>query len=86
MPEFYRQLLGHYLAFREKHDATLRYTPGTSELIDWTQCLIYERVAGTDDFRAALDTVKKTACAVAKDSRDAAQLRKFLNDLAMSPA
>lgn len=82
LPPFYAALLHEFWVYREKNKASLQYTPGTSELIDWTQALIRRDVDPAGGFHAQLAKVKQTASAVAKHRDDLREVMIYLDSLA----
>ncbi|HTR57750.1 MAG TPA: hypothetical protein VMM27_06225, partial [Casimicrobiaceae bacterium] len=80
LPDFYRQLLDCFIAFRTQNEDSLQYRPGTSELIDWTAALRQEGVDG-GDLRANIDALRRTASTVSKHKEDHLALRKYLDGL-----
>jgi MoxR-like ATPase len=80
LPPFYRRLVDVFWNFREQHGDELKYTPGTSELIDWTAAM---RRRGADDapFSDQLSAVIRTATCVSKHQDDHQILRKYLHGL-----
>jgi len=81
LPNFYRQLLDQFGLYREQQKGTLQYSPGTSELIDWTQALILRDAPKDSELTAQLDKVKMAASTVAKHRDDLAALSTFLDGL-----
>jgi len=81
LPNFYRELLTQFDLFREQQKGTLQYSPGTSELIDWTQALILRDASRDGELTAQLDTVRKAASTVAKHRDDLKALSTFLDGL-----
>jgi MoxR-like ATPase len=78
LPPFYAQLLDRFWLYRESNPQSLQYTPGTSELIDWTQALIKANAEPAASFSAQLAKVKQTASSVAKHREDLKALMEFI--------
>ncbi len=82
LPNLYHQLLQQFGLYRERQKGTLQYSPGTSELIDWTQALILKNARQDAELTAELDKVKRSASTVAKHHDDLTALTTFLDGLA----
>ena len=79
LPPFYEGLLDFYVAHRDA-GAGLAYTPGTSELLDWSQALRSESVADQGDLAANGGAIARTLAAVAKHPDDRRTLVQRLRD------
>ena len=84
LPPFYQELLNEFMAFRDGTEG-LQYTPGTSELIDWTRALRFRGVNPKAPLQAQLPDVKATASAIAKHRDDLQELVARLDKLSPQP-
>lgn len=76
LPPFYEALLSFFVAFRDDPGARTAYTPGTSELLDWTRVL---RQLGADAQRDLADNaawLARSLGAVVKHGDDLAVLQQ----------
>ncbi len=79
LPPFYEGLLNFYVEHRDS-GAGLAYTPGTSELLDWTRALKRQPVADQADLAANTGALARTLAAVAKHPDDRKTLVQRLLD------
>jgi MoxR-like ATPase len=81
LPLLYEDLLGIFRELRDGSASQYFYTPGTSELIDWTQALVHLDVDAEKGLLDNLSIVQKTISCVTKHRDDRSELRKKFEDL-----
>lgn len=81
LPRFYKEMLESFVKFRDTHKQALQYTPGTSELIDWTEALRRLDVDENGSFGSQMIQVRTTLSSVAKHRNDHRELDGFLKKL-----
>lgn len=81
LPDLYARLLKFFVAARDGN--RYGYTPGTSELIDWTQAAKSAGVPGTSVDSESLHILKRVASAAIKHPNDR---QRLIEDLSVSEA
>ena len=81
LPLLYEDLLGMFRELRDGVASQYFYTPGTSELIDWTQSLVHSGVDANKGLLDNLSFVRKTISCVTKHRDDRRELQKKFDDL-----
>ncbi len=78
---FYEALLSFFVTFRDDPGAHTAYTPGTSELIDWTRVLLKLGVDAQGDLADNAGWLARSLGAVVKHGDDLAVLRQAFKRL-----
>jgi MoxR-like ATPase len=81
LPQLYEDLLGMFREIRDESSSQYFYTPGTTELIDWTQVLVQLETDAEKGLPENLSIVRKTISCVTKHRDDRRELLNKFDEL-----